>query len=259
VEDDPSAAYRVPGVDQLGNGLKIRVALNDMIGRRIYDEDTTTAGDGAARRKTASEGHGGLDVRRPRRPVHPHREQAGRGARPGSQLSSRSGDFRLAAHECPGEPPGQRHRYSDRRSRTSRARSAFLSKCGTSAPIPSPSRETTRRSGRGASCLATTLDTYASAKGLSKIDFIKADVEGAELACCAGARHLGAADRPVLLLEFEEERQRAFGSSAPSSAGNLRSYGYSLWRIEDRLEPSPREPGDPSSLTCSRCTRRGRP
>jgi len=75
-----------------------------------------------------------------------------------------------------------------------------------------------------------------------------------------GARAiLGAAEPPVLLLEFEEERQRAFGSSCAELGAELRSYGYSLWRIEIGSSPTPRDRAIRRRSTCSRCTRRGRP
>jgi len=119
---------------------------------------------------------------------------------------------------------------------------------------------TTRGRDAGASCLATTLDTYASAKGLSRIDFIKADVEGAELGMLRGARAiLGAAEPPVLLLEFEEERQRAFGSSCAELGAELRSYDTPCGGSRIGSSPTPRDRAIRRRSTCSRCTRRGRP
>lgn len=47
-----------------------------------------------------------------------------------------------------------------------------------------------------------TLDDFAAGRGLARVDFVKIDVEGAELLVLAGAERVLARDRPMVVLEF---------------------------------------------------------
>ncbi len=77
-----------------------------------------------------------------------------------------------------------------------------------------------------------TLDGYLRARGVTRVDVMKIDVEGAEYHVLRGATdQLAGNDKPVILIEFEEERQTAFGYSCAKLADLLRSYGYSLVRV----------------------------
>jgi len=242
-------AYRVPVWTKLGNGLKIRVALNDMIGRRIYEDSYYEPETVRLVERLLQKDMVVLDV----------------GAHVGQYtlIASRLVGERGQVHSFEPDPVTFDWLHTNVRAnhlgnvtvtQTAVAdeqgpKRLFYSKVRDIGSNSLAEQGNYSRSGRWSIVPCTTLDTYASAKGLSRIDFIKADVEGAELGMLRGARAiLGAAEPPVLLLEFEEERQRAFGSSCAELGAELRSYGYSLWRIEDRLEPYTPGPGDPSSL-----------
>jgi FkbM family methyltransferase len=64
-------------------------------------------------------------------------------------------------------------------------------------------------------------------KDLEKIDFIKVDVEGAELQVLKGARDILARDHPILHLEIEERWMKSFGYGVREVELFLRSIGYS--------------------------------
>lgn len=244
-----SLAYRVPVWTRLGNGLKIRVALNDWIGRRIYEHGYYEPETVRLVEKLLQKNMVVLDI------------------------GAHVGQYTLVASQLVGEH-GQVHSFEPdpltfewlqnnvRGNRLRNVKATQTAVAGDETPkrlfyskvrdIGSNSlaeQGNYARSGRWCVVPCTTLDDYARANGLSRIDFIKADIEGAELGMLQGARGiLGSAEPPVLLLEFEEERQRAFGSSCARLAEELDRYGYSLWKIDDRLEPYRPGPGDPPTL-----------
>lgn len=64
-------------------------------------------------------------------------------------------------------------------------------------------------------------------RDLDNIDFIKVDVEGAELQVLKGARDILVRDHPILHLEIEERWMKSFGYGASEVELFLRSIGYS--------------------------------
>jgi len=242
-------AYRVPVWTRLGNGLKIRVALNDMIGRRIYEEGYYEPETVRLVERLIQKDMVVLDV----------------GAHVGQYTLIASRLVGDAGQVHAFEPDPQTCDWLGSNVRTNGLHNVTVNACAVAGEL-GPKRlfyskvrdigsnslaeqHNYSRSGRWCVVPCTTLDAYAGAKGLSRIDFIKADVEGAELGMLQGAPGiLGAAEPPVLLMEFEEERQRAFGSSCARLAAELRRYGYSLWKVDERLESYDPGPGDPRSL-----------
>ncbi|MFC9681112.1 FkbM family methyltransferase [Streptomyces sp. NPDC056948] len=87
-----------------------------------------------------------------------------------------------------------------------------------------------------------TVDEIVAAAGLPRVDFVKADVEGAEPLVLAGAAGTLLRDRPTLLLEIEERHLAKYGARAGRLVGELRDAGYSMflwrdgrWRRVDRV------------------------
>lgn len=70
------------------------------------------------------------------------------------------------------------------------------------------------------------LDDYATEKGLQRVDFIKCDVEGAELLVMKGASQVLARMRPIVMLEIAEEWTCRFGYSAADLKAYMRDAGY---------------------------------
>lgn len=70
------------------------------------------------------------------------------------------------------------------------------------------------------------LDDYVAEKNLQRIDFIKCDVEGAELLVMKGAGQVLARMRPIVMLEIADEWTRRFGYSAADLKAYMREAGY---------------------------------
>lgn len=90
---------------------------------------------------------------------------------------------------------------------------------------------------------AQTLDTFCAVRGIDRLDFVKADVEGAELDLLEGGAETIARFRPKLLLEIEQRHVERYGRSAESVAGWLTGRGYTMrvwrdsaWQPVDRLD-----------------------
>jgi hypothetical protein len=92
----------------------------------------------------------------------------------------------------------------------------------------------------GVSVPVTTLDLFVRDAAISKVDFIKIDVEGAELDVFRGAtRVLSASYRPIILSEVDDRRTRAWGYEGDELVRFLASLGFGWFRMlaEGRLEP----------------------
>jgi FkbM family methyltransferase len=87
----------------------------------------------------------------------------------------------------------------------------------------------------------TTLERHCEAEDVRRIDFMKVDVEGAELQVFRGSeRLLRAEDAPVILYECSELLTEPFKVTATMIKQQLRDYGYDVYRLEDgRLEQIP--------------------
>ncbi|MGD0828419.1 MAG: FkbM family methyltransferase [Desulfobaccales bacterium] len=92
----------------------------------------------------------------------------------------------------------------------------------------------------GETCATVALDRFLKKKGLRPPDFIKLDVEGAELAALQGAAAILADFQPLLLVEMEEKNLQAAGASKAAIQVFLRDYGYRAahlrkgrWRLLD--------------------------
>ncbi len=77
------------------------------------------------------------------------------------------------------------------------------------------------------------LDSFLSECGVSKVDFVKLDVDGHETDVLAGAREMLRRDRPTLILEFAPYVLAEHGISPQNLFAQLLSVGYSLYRETD--------------------------
>jgi len=77
-----------------------------------------------------------------------------------------------------------------------------------------------------------TLDGFVAEQGITRLDFVKADVEGAELRVLEGGSSVVEELRPKILLEVEERHVARFGYGAQDVVAWLaeRDYGMKVWR-----------------------------
>jgi FkbM family methyltransferase len=80
----------------------------------------------------------------------------------------------------------------------------------------------------------TTLDNFLIRNGIPKVDFVKLDVEGAELDVLKGSKRLltGTA-RPVWLVEVYDIRTSPWGYAAMEIVGYLGGIGYQWYRLHE--------------------------
>lgn len=109
-------------------------------------------------------------------------------------------------------------------------------------PVTGRSFITRRSAGLGANaefgghiCVAVSVDTLdglAARAGLTRLDFVKIDVEGAELQVLEGGRHVIESLRPALLVEIEARHTARYRYSPEDIAGWLTRRGYTMhvWR-----------------------------
>ncbi|MEU4447901.1 FkbM family methyltransferase [Actinosynnema sp. NPDC050801] len=88
-----------------------------------------------------------------------------------------------------------------------------------------------------------TLDRFCAANAIDRLDFVKADVEGAELRVLQGGSETIERFRPKLLLEIEERHVLRFGYRARDVRDWLADRGYRMhawhrntWRPVDRID-----------------------
>ena len=91
-------------------------------------------------------------------------------------------------------------------------------------------RPDTTTAGAYVTVAVCTLDAYAVAQRLARLDVLKADVEGAELPLLDGARATIARFAPTMILEFSV-KTALFGYSRADLRQALARAGYSLFRI----------------------------
>jgi FkbM family methyltransferase len=85
---------------------------------------------------------------------------------------------------------------------------------------------------------ARTLDAFAAESGLTRLDVLKLDVEGAERRILEGSRTVLRELRPMILFEASDAALKAQGSSVPDVLDFLRSQNYRFYAV-DRHTGSP--------------------
>ena len=87
------------------------------------------------------------------------------------------------------------------------------------------------RSYRAMSVETRTLDDYVEAQGLERLDFVKADIEGAELGLLQGAKRTLSRFGPVLMLEVQRSSTTLFGYEPSAVFRELEPFGYSAFTV----------------------------
>jgi FkbM family methyltransferase len=77
-----------------------------------------------------------------------------------------------------------------------------------------------------------TLDNFCAREEISRVDFMKIDVEGAELQILEGGQHVIETHQPVILVEIEARHTARYRSSPANITGWLLGRGYTMhtWR-----------------------------
>ena len=84
---------------------------------------------------------------------------------------------------------------------------------------------------------ARPLDAIIQESGVSRVDYIKIDVEGAEFLVLKGAKNTLDRYHPRLIIELVERQLKSMGTSSSEVTGFLRSHGYEPARsISDNTE-----------------------
>jgi len=89
------------------------------------------------------------------------------------------------------------------------------------------------RSYRSLSVETQTLDDYVATHGLERLDFVKADIEGAELGLLQGAKRALSRFGPTLLLEVQGSSTALFGHEPADVFRELERYGYTAFSVDD--------------------------
>ncbi|MBL7145632.1 MAG: FkbM family methyltransferase [Phycisphaerae bacterium] len=76
------------------------------------------------------------------------------------------------------------------------------------------------------------LDDYIENAGIDRVDFMKIDIEGAELLALRGAEKLlSRSNAPAILLELADINTDGFGYKATEIWDYLRKFGYSMYHV----------------------------
>lgn len=87
--------------------------------------------------------------------------------------------------------------------------------------------------GRTIEVQTVTLDAYVSAAGVTEVDVVKMDVEGAEVMALQGGKQFFSRDAsPMLMLEVNPKALEAMGASAQQLGDLLAAYGYCCYRLQ---------------------------
>lgn len=79
----------------------------------------------------------------------------------------------------------------------------------------------------------TTVDNFIAQKGIQRVDFIKCDVEGAEMHVFPGAAQTIERFKPAVLSEVDEAHLKKFGFSRQKMLEFFRQRGYEAFRLID--------------------------
>lgn len=133
----------------------------------------------------------------------------------------RSGELEMSLPVKFGFAPIHGHAHVNDGMRQSRPNSTFTRTRSWSTPIRS-------------------VDEFCAEKSISRVDFMKIDVEGFEPTVISGAREIIRAYRPTLLLEIEDRHLSRYSTTAAEFTTTLRDLGYRM-HVWNRQEWVPAE------------------
>ncbi|MFT5387176.1 MAG: FkbM family methyltransferase [Candidatus Omnitrophota bacterium] len=79
-----------------------------------------------------------------------------------------------------------------------------------------------------------TIGDYCKEQDITKVDFIKADVEGAEYGVFKGAEDIIKRDKPVVLSEVENDNLKRFNLTADDIQNFFKQYGYKTYYLDGK-------------------------
>lgn len=88
----------------------------------------------------------------------------------------------------------------------------------------------------------TRLDGLATTQKIERVDFIKVDIEGAEVSFLRGAQELITRKRPYIYGEFNSAMMPAFGHSFMDVAEVIKPWNYRIFAFKSRLSLEEVEP-----------------
>ncbi|MGE3556367.1 MAG: FkbM family methyltransferase [Candidatus Obscuribacterales bacterium] len=91
------------------------------------------------------------------------------------------------------------------------------------------------RNGEVKKCLVSTVDVFSKEHALDRLDLIKCDVEGSELAVVVGGLHTISSFLPVIMLELYEEWCAKFEYAATDVEGRLGKLGYQCYMVNGKF------------------------
>jgi FkbM family methyltransferase len=100
------------------------------------------------------------------------------------------------------------------------------------------------------------IDEFVEEKKLSRVDFLKVDVEGSEPLVLRGASQLIREQKPSMMVEFDSVVLRRAGSSVVELGRTLRAMGYSLFKADRQILVPFDETGSGYTLTNVFCLSR---
>jgi len=226
--------YRVRTITRLGNGMKIKVVWNDLLGLEIFRTGFHDARNVRILKRLLSPGMVFFDV------------------------GAHVGQYTLLASQLVG-PDGRVHSFEpdpetfscltdniemNRLTNVQANQLALFSEQGEKKFFVSWPEYMGGNSlwsepgdwpGRVFNVKCDTVDSYVRQQAISKISLLKIDVEGGEVDLLLGANTaLGLDDKPTILLEFNGPALVRSGHSCAELAKTLRRYGYQLFQITDR-------------------------
>lgn len=81
----------------------------------------------------------------------------------------------------------------------------------------------------------STIDNHMQQQGLTRLDFMKIDVEGAEIAVLRGGAETIKRCQPVIVIEYNELTQQRAGYTTADLDALVESYGYERFVFDGRL------------------------